>query len=152
MIGGSRRRPGKRAATRPYLDSAYADHRLRQPLHGQREEEGDGELDGSVQGHGDEHGAGGDGVPQQNVHGEGHKHNDLAAGKEGGHVESPQVGAPHDLADFFPGTRKDTKGGRGLCDHGPSTTFHELFTSHLKHCILRVEASSIYCSGTFMMF
>lgn len=88
---------------KPYLNPAYADHCLWQPFYSQREEEGDRHFDGSVQGHCDEHGAGGDGVSRQNIDGKGHKDNDLAAGKEGGHVESSQVGTFHYLTDFFPG-------------------------------------------------
>lgn len=93
---------------KPYLNSAYADQRLWQAFYSQREEEGDRQFDGSVQGHRDKHRAGGDGVSRQNIDGKGHKDNDLAAGKEGGHVESSQVGTLHYLTDFFPGRREDS--------------------------------------------
>lgn len=97
----------------PYLNPVYADRCLRQPFDSQREEEGDCQFDGSVQGHRDKHGAGGDGVSQQNIDGKGHKDNDLAAGKEGGHVESPQVGTFHYLTDFFPRRIEDSVQHKG---------------------------------------
>lgn len=43
------------------------------------------------------------------MHSEGGEDDDLAAGKEGGHVESSQVGAPQYLSDFFPGKRRSTR-------------------------------------------
>ncbi|TNN61498.1 hypothetical protein EYF80_028243 [Liparis tanakae] len=88
-----------------HLNPADADQRLRQLLDGQREEQGERELDGPVEGDRDEHASGGDGVAQEDVGGEGHEDDDLAAGKEGGHVEPPEVGALQDLADLFPGER-----------------------------------------------
>lgn len=48
------------------------------------------------------------------MHSEGGEDDDLAAGKEGGHVESSQVGAPQYLSDFFPGKRRSTRGGREI--------------------------------------
>lgn len=71
-----------------YLNPANADQSLRQLLHGQGKEQGECELDGAVERHGDKHTAGGDGVAQESVGGEGNKDYDLTAGKEGGHVES----------------------------------------------------------------
>lgn len=65
-----------------------ADHGLRQLLHSQRDEQSDRHLDGAIEGHGDKHSAGSDGVSQEGVDGEGDEDDDLAAGKEGGHVES----------------------------------------------------------------
>lgn len=43
------------------------------------------------------------------MHSEGGEDDDLAAGKEGGHVESSQIGAPQYLSDFFPGKRRSTR-------------------------------------------
>lgn len=95
--------------TGPYFDPANADDRFRQLLDGEREEQGDRQLYGAVEGDGDKHAAGGDGVAQQHVHSEGGEDDDLAAGKEGGHVESSQVGAPQYLSDLFPGKRRGTR-------------------------------------------
>ena len=85
----------------PYLYPANADQGLRETLDGVGEEEGDGQSDGAVQAHGNKHPAGWDGVPQENVDGEGHKDDDLTGREEGGHVEASQVGAAHDLWDFL---------------------------------------------------
>lgn len=95
--------------TGPYFNPANADDRFRQLLDGEREEQGDRQLYGAVEGDGDKHAAGGDGVAQQHVHSEGGEDDDLAAGKEGGHVESSQVGAPQYLSDLFPGKRRGTR-------------------------------------------
>lgn len=73
---------------RLYLNPVDADRSLEQLLDGERAVQGDRELDGAVEGNGDEHGAGGDPVAQQDVESEGREDDDLAAGKEGGHVEA----------------------------------------------------------------
>lgn len=71
-----------------YLNPGDAHDGLWQFLYGQREEQRDGELYCPVEGHGDEHSAGRDAVAEQSVDGEGDEDDDLAAGEEGGHVES----------------------------------------------------------------
>lgn len=85
-----------------HLDSADADSALKQLLDGTREEERDGEAHGAVERHRHEHAAGGDGVPQEDVEGEGDKEDDLAGAEEGGHVEASQVGALQDHGDLLP--------------------------------------------------
>lgn len=91
----------------PYLNPADADSGLVQLLDGAGEEERDGEPHGAVQRHRHEHAAGGNGVAQQDVEGEGDEEDDLAGAEEGGHVEASQVGALHDLGDLL------SEGGRG---------------------------------------
>lgn len=86
-----------------YLNPADADARLEQLLDGVGEEERDGEPHRRVQRHGHEDAAGGDGVSQQDVEGEGDEDDDLAGAEERRHVEASQVGALHDLGDLLPG-------------------------------------------------
>lgn len=95
--------------TGPYFNPANADDSFGQLLDGEWEEQGDCQLYRAVEGNGDKHAAGGDGVAQEHVHSEGGEDDDLAAGKEGGHVESSQVGTPQYLCDFFPGKRRSTR-------------------------------------------
>lgn len=71
-----------------YLNPLNADYSLWQFLHSQWEEQCDRELDCTIERHSDKHTAGCDGVTQESVDGEGNEDDDLAAGKEGGHVES----------------------------------------------------------------
>lgn len=85
-----------------YLNPADADSGLIQRLDGIREEERDGEPHGGVQRHRHKHAAGCEGVPQEDVGGEGDEEHDLAGAEEGGHVEASQVGALHDLGDLLP--------------------------------------------------
>ncbi len=71
-----------------YLNPANADYSLWQLLDGQWEEQGDCELDCTIEGNCDKHTAGSDGVAQKRVGSEGDEDDDLAGGKEGSHVES----------------------------------------------------------------
>lgn len=90
-----------------YLDPTDADAGLRHFLNGRGEEQRDRETDGGVQRHSHKHAAGSDFVSHQHVHSERHKLNDLACRKEGGHVQTTQVGAAHDFRNLFPGRRRE---------------------------------------------
>lgn len=71
-----------------YLDPPNADPALKKLLNGTGEEERDGEPHRRVQRHRHKHTAGGDGVAQQHVDGEGEENDDLARAEKRRHVET----------------------------------------------------------------
>ena len=86
----------------PHLDPFNAHETLKELLEGTGEEVRDGESDGAIQRHGDEHAAGRDGVAQHHVHSEGEENYDFAGREVGGHVCGSQHGALHQVDDLLP--------------------------------------------------